>query len=70
MISGGAALNPQVALNFARLGIPILQGWGMTEASPVLSVQRWNPRRFYMSNYYEEPRRHRRAAAGWRRDRR
>ncbi|HEX5480048.1 MAG TPA: AMP-binding protein [Dehalococcoidia bacterium] len=54
MISGGAALNPQVARDFARLGIPILQGWGLTEAAPVLSVQRWNPRRFYMSNYYEE----------------
>ncbi|HZP58129.1 MAG TPA: AMP-binding protein [Dehalococcoidia bacterium] len=54
MISGGAALNPQVALNFSRLGVPILQGWGLTESAPVLSVQRWNPRRFYMSNYYEE----------------
>ena len=28
MVSGGAALNPQVALNFARLGVPIIQGWG------------------------------------------
>ena len=54
MVSGGAALNPQVALKFARLGVPIIQGWGMTEASPVLSVQRWSPRKFYMSNYYEE----------------
>jgi long-chain acyl-CoA synthetase len=54
MISGGAALNPQIARDFARIGIPILQGWGLTESAPVLSVQRWNPRRFYMSNYYEE----------------
>jgi long-chain acyl-CoA synthetase len=54
MVSGGAALNPQVALNFARLGVPIIQGWGLSESSPVLSVQRWNPRKFYMSNYYEE----------------
>lgn len=54
MISGGAALNPQVARSFARIGIPILQGWGLTESAPVLSVQRWNPRKFYMSNYYEE----------------
>lgn len=53
-VSGGAALNPQVGRNFARLGVPILQGWGLTEASPVLAVQRWSPRRFYMSNYYEE----------------
>jgi long-chain acyl-CoA synthetase len=54
MVSGGAALNPQVALKFARLGIPIIQGWGLTESSPVLSDQRWSPRKFYMSNYYEE----------------
>ncbi len=54
MISGGAALNPQVAMNFSKLGIPLLQGWGLTESAPVLSVQRWNPRKFYMSNYYEE----------------
>jgi long-chain acyl-CoA synthetase len=54
MVSGGAALNPTVAQNFARLGVPILQGWGLTEAAPVLAVQRWNPRKFYMSNYYEE----------------
>ncbi|MEX2245883.1 MAG: AMP-binding protein [Dehalococcoidia bacterium] len=54
MISGGAALNPQTARDFALLGVPILQGWGLTEAAPVLAVQRWHPRKFYMSNYYEE----------------
>ena len=54
MVSGAAPLNPQVALKFAQLGVPIIQGWGMTEASPILSAQRWSPRKFYMSNYYEE----------------
>jgi long-chain acyl-CoA synthetase len=54
MVSGGAALNPQIARDFAALGVCIVQGWGLSEAAPVLSVQRWNPRRFYMSNYYEE----------------
>jgi long-chain acyl-CoA synthetase len=54
MVSGGAALNPQVALNFSRLGVPIIQGWGLSESSPVLTAQRWSPRKFYMSNYYEE----------------
>lgn len=54
MVSGGAALNPQVALDFSRLGIAIIQGWGLSEASPGLSIQRWSPRKFYMSNYYEE----------------
>lgn len=54
MISGGAALDPELQRNFFRLGLPLLQGWGLTEAAPVLAVQRWNPRRFYMTNYYEE----------------
>jgi long-chain acyl-CoA synthetase len=54
MVSGAAPLNPQVGRSFARLGVPIIQGWGLTEAAPVLSVQRWQPRKFYMSNYYEE----------------
>ena len=54
MVSGGAALNPELALKFARIGIPVLQGWGLTESSPVLTIQRWNPRKFYLSNYYEE----------------
>ncbi len=54
MVSGAAPLNPQVARKFAQLGVPIIQGWGLTEASPALSAQRWSPRKFYMSNYYEE----------------
>lgn len=54
LISGGAALDPELQRNFFRLGLPLLQGWGLTEAAPVLAVQRWNPRRFYMTNYYEE----------------
>lgn len=54
MVSGGAALDPQIAHNFSRLGVPLLQGWGMTEAAPSLAAQRWQPRKFYMSNYYEE----------------
>jgi len=54
MVSGGAALNPQVARDFALLGVQILQGWGLSEAAPILSVQRWSPRKFYLSNYYEE----------------
>jgi long-chain acyl-CoA synthetase len=54
MVSGGAALNPQVSRDFAALGVCILQGWGLSEAAPVLSVQRWHPRKFYTTNYYEE----------------
>lgn len=54
MVNGGAALNPQVAMNFARVGLLVIQGWGLTESAPVLTAQRWSPRKFYMSNYYED----------------
>ncbi|OGO50948.1 MAG: hypothetical protein A2148_02315 [Chloroflexi bacterium RBG_16_68_14] len=54
VLSGGAAINPEVARNFFRLGLPLLQGWGLTEAGPVVAAQRWNPRKFFFSNYYEE----------------
>ncbi|HEX5369723.1 MAG TPA: AMP-binding protein [Dehalococcoidia bacterium] len=53
LVSGGAALNPRTVLDFAGLGLPLLQGWGMTEASPVIAVQRFSARRFRYSRYYE-----------------
>ncbi len=36
-ISGGAAINPEVAKIFCGLGLPIIQGYGMTEASPIIA---------------------------------
>ena len=35
-ISGGAALNTKVAKTFCGLGLPIIQGYGMTESSPII----------------------------------
>jgi long-chain acyl-CoA synthetase len=39
-VSGGAALNPQIAHTFIGLGLPICQGYGLSEASPIVSVNR------------------------------
>ncbi len=45
-ISGGSALNKDTAEFFDSVGILILQGYGMTEASPVISVNRVDRNKF------------------------
>lgn len=40
VMSGGAALSPEVSRVFIGLGLPILQGYGMTESSPVVCANR------------------------------
>jgi long-chain acyl-CoA synthetase len=40
MISGGSALDPRVMKAMRGLGFHLYEGYGMTEASPVLAVQR------------------------------
>ena len=39
-ISGGAALSPEIARVFIGLGVPIYQGYGLTETGPVVCVNR------------------------------
>ena len=38
-ISGGAALDPAIATGLSSFGIPVYQGYGITETSPVISSE-------------------------------
>lgn len=40
-ISGGGALQPHVDEFYNFIGIPVLEGYGMTETSPVLAARTW-----------------------------
>ncbi len=45
-VSGGAALPPKICAFFNLIGIGMIQGYGMTECSPVLSANRPDDIRF------------------------
>ena len=39
-VSGGGPLNKEISRYFIGLGLPVVQGYGLTEASPVLAANR------------------------------
>jgi long-chain acyl-CoA synthetase len=52
-VAGGARISPAVLRDFFLLGIPVIQGWGMSELSPVGAVQEFSPFRFRFTRHYE-----------------
>ena len=45
MVAGGAALSPDVEKGFQDLGFNLLQGYGLTETSPIIAAELTNQKR-------------------------
>ncbi|MBT7553034.1 long-chain fatty acid--CoA ligase [bacterium] len=45
-VSGGASLNPTIAKFFENIGLPIIEGYGLTETSPIVAVNKLDNYKF------------------------
>jgi len=53
LASGGAALPPELARQYYRIGLLLVQGWGLSETAPVLTVQEIDRKKFLFTRHYE-----------------
>jgi long-chain acyl-CoA synthetase len=47
IVSGGAKLDPGIAAHFCRWGFKIVEGYGLTETSPVVTLNVAHPKKFH-----------------------